>query len=80
MDWFAGYTNILHTADNLRVYKCTQPDKVIILEYEVHGMVLRSGKTYDNHFCSIVTIKDRKIIHWRDYMDTLAVMISVTPD
>ena len=79
MDWFGGYTNILHSADNLRAYKCTHPDKVVILEYEVHGIVPRSGKTYDNRFCSIVTIQDRKIIHWRDYMDTLAVMISVTP-
>jgi hypothetical protein len=32
MDWFGGYTNILKSADNLRVHKTTQPN-VIILEY-----------------------------------------------
>ncbi len=80
MDWFGGYTNILHSADNLRVYKSQQPKGAIILEYEVHGIVPQTRKVYDNHFCSIITIKDRKIIHWRDYMDTLAVMLSVTPD
>jgi uncharacterized protein len=80
MDWFGGYTNILHSADNLRVYKSTHPNNVVILEYEVHGIVPHTGKPYDNHFCSIITIKDQKIIHWRDYMDTLAVMLSVTPD
>lgn len=79
MDWFGGYTNILHSADNLRVYKTTQPG-VIILEYEVHGKVPSTKKSYDNRFCSIITIEDRKIVHWRDYMDSLAVMLSVTPD
>jgi ketosteroid isomerase-like protein len=79
MDWFGGYTNILHSADNLRVHKTTKPN-VIILEYEVHGMVPSTGKAYNNRFCSIITIENRKIIHWRDYMDSLAVMLSVNPD
>jgi ketosteroid isomerase-like protein len=80
MNWFGGYSNVLHSADNLRAYKSANPDNVIILEYEVHGTVPSTGKAYENRFCSIVTIKDRKIIYWRDYMDTLAVMLSVTPD
>ena len=80
MDWFGGYTNVLHSADNLRVYKSAQPKNVMILEYEVHGTVPETGKPYNNRFCSIITIKDRKIIHWRDYMDSLAAMSSVTPD
>ena len=79
MDWFGGYSNILHSADNLRVYKTTQPH-VIVLEYEVHGLVPHTGKAYDNRFCSIITIENRQIVHWRDYMDSLAVMLSVTPD
>ncbi|MEJ0054987.1 MAG: nuclear transport factor 2 family protein [Bacteroidota bacterium] len=80
MDWFGGYSNVLHSADNLCVYKSANPGNVIILEYEVHGTVPSTGKVYDNRFCSIVTIKDRKIFYWRDYMDSLAVMFSVTPD
>jgi len=80
MDWFGGYSNVLQSADNLRVYKSANPDNVIILEYQVHGTVPSTGKAYDNRFCSIITIKDRKINHWRDYMDTLAVMFSITAD
>jgi ketosteroid isomerase-like protein len=80
MDWFGGYTNVLYSANNLRVYKSTQPKNVIILEYEVHGIVPETGKAYNNNFCSIITIENRKISHWRDYMDTLAVINSVTPD
>ena len=38
----------------------------------------RTGKPYDNHFCSIVTIEDRKIVRWSDYMDSLAPMLAMS--
>lgn len=79
MEWFGGYSMMLHSADNLITHKSTTPG-IIILEYEVHGVVPSTGKLYDNRFCSIITIKDRKIIHWRDYMDSLAVMLATSPD
>jgi len=37
----------------------------VILEYEVHGTILSSGAPYDNRFISVITIENRKIIHWR---------------
>src|SRR5258707_9639378 len=51
MDWFGGYTNVLDSADNLRVHKTAQPN-VMILEYEVHGIVPDTRKAYHNRFCS----------------------------
>jgi len=77
MDWFAGYSTVLTHADGLKVYKDTAQG-VLILEYEVHGTAPSTGKKYDNRFCSIVTISDRKIVHWRDYMDSLAAMMVLT--
>jgi ketosteroid isomerase-like protein len=44
----------------------------VILEYEGHGRILSNGNAYDNRFISVVTIENRKIVHWRDYMDSLA--------
>lgn len=76
-EWFDGYSNELHSADNLRVYKA-KGENAVILEYEVHGIVPGTGKAYDNRFCSIVTIENRKIVHWRDYMDSLAAMLAST--
>ena len=73
MRWFEGYSVTLHSADNLRVYK-TGEGNIVILEYEVHGTVPGSEKAYDNRFCSIITIANRKIVYWRDYMDSLAAM------
>jgi ketosteroid isomerase-like protein len=73
MAQFSGYgDNIrLHSADGLVVHRA-QDRRVVILEYEVHGRILSSGTPYDNRFISVVTIKNRKIVHWRDYMDSLA--------
>ena len=70
---FSGYgkTTKLHSGDALVVHR-SQNSRVVILEYEVHGKILSSGSPYDNRFISVITIEKRKIIHWRDYMDSLA--------
>jgi ketosteroid isomerase-like protein len=46
--------------------------RVVTLEYEVHGRIFANDAAYDNRFVSIATIEDRKIVRWRDYMDSLA--------
>lgn len=73
MDWFGGYNMELKSADSLRVYK-DREQGVITLEYQVHGTSPYSSRPYDNRFCSIVTIRDRKIVYWRDYADSYAMM------
>ena len=66
-----GKTIKLHSGDALVVHR-SQDSRVVILEYEVHGKILSSGAPYDNRLISVITIENRKIIHWRDYMDSLA--------
>ena len=66
-----GKTIQLHSADGLVVHR-TQDGRIVILEYEVHGEIRSSGARYDNRLISVVTIENRKIVHWRDYMDSLA--------
>jgi ketosteroid isomerase-like protein len=46
---------------------------VAVLEYEVHGASVLTGRPYNNRFASIITVKDRKVTHWRDYLDPIAV-------
>lgn len=77
MDWFGGYSMKLTSADNLLVHKSAEPG-TIILEYQVHGIAPSTNKQYNNSFCSIIKIENRKIIHWRDYMDSLAVVLATT--
>jgi ketosteroid isomerase-like protein len=70
---YSGYGNNIkvHKGDNLAVHY-DKEHGVVVLEYQVHGKILRTGGAYDNRFVSVVTIKDRKIVRWRDYMDSLA--------
>jgi ketosteroid isomerase-like protein len=66
-----GKTIKLHSGDALVVHRA-QDRRVVILEYEVHGRILSSGARYDNRLISVITIEKRKIILWRDYMDSLS--------
>jgi ketosteroid isomerase-like protein len=73
MAQFRGYCdNIeLQSADKLITHK-TDDGRVVVIEYEVHGIILATGVKYNNRFCSIIKIENRKIAHWRDYRDSLA--------
>ena len=79
MALYAGYGNniLLHGADSLVVHR-SQDLHVVILEYDVHGKIVRTGVSYDNRFISVVTIGYRKIVHWRDYMDSLTAMTALS--
>ena len=79
MALYSGYGDgtVLHSGDALVVHRSQDP-RVVILEYEVHGAKVRTGNPYDNRFISVVTIRNRKIAHWRDYMDSLAAFTAGT--
>ena len=79
MAQFQGYgDNIqLQSADHLITHKIDD-DRGFIIEYEVHGTILATGVKYDNRFCSIIEFENRKIVRWRDYMDSLAAWNALT--
>jgi ketosteroid isomerase-like protein len=67
----------LQSADKLITHK-TDGGSVVVIEYEVHGTILATGVKYNNRFCSVIKIENRKITHWRDYMDSLAAWNALT--
>jgi uncharacterized protein len=79
MTQFRGYVeNIaLQSVDKLITHK-TDNERVVVIEYEVHGTILATGAKYTNRFCSIIKTEHRKIVHWRDYMDSLAAWNALT--
>jgi uncharacterized protein len=79
MALYSGYgdSTILHSGDALVVHRSQEPG-VLILEYEVHGKKIRTGMAYNNRFISVITVKNRKIVHWRDYMDSLTAFAAET--
>jgi ketosteroid isomerase-like protein len=76
---FRGYVEAieLHSADHLIVHEA-DGRRVVVIEYEVHGTILAKGAKYKNRFCSVIRLENRKIAHWRDYMDSLAAWKALT--
>lgn len=71
---YADYGESIVQSHSSDVYRYYDPEKsVVILEYTMHGTVVSTGAPYLNRFISVITVKDRKIVHWRDYLDPLAV-------
>jgi ketosteroid isomerase-like protein len=79
MAQFRGYVDAieLQAADHLVVHEA-ESGSVVVIEYEVHGNILATGTKYDNRFCSVIRLENRKIAHWRDYMDSLAAWKALT--
>src|SRR5271155_4018862 len=62
MEAFRGYCESveLQAADHL-IAHVADSGRVVVIEYEVHGTILSSGARYDNRFCSVITLENRKI-------------------
>ncbi|MEU4163943.1 NmrA family NAD(P)-binding protein [Actinoplanes sp. NPDC026670] len=67
-----GDSMVLYAADQLAVHH-DREKSVVVLEYTVHGRATATGADYTNNFVSVITIRDRKISRWRDYLDPIAV-------
>jgi ketosteroid isomerase-like protein len=73
MAQFEGYVGSIRirSADKLIVNRADN-GRVIVIEYQVRGTIVATGARYENRFCSIIELADRKITRWRDYMDSHA--------
>jgi uncharacterized protein len=74
IDLYSGYDDYMrvHSADNLRIYRDPEAS-IVVLEYEVHGESVQTRRPYNNRFVSIITVTNTKVVHWRDYLDPIAV-------
>jgi ketosteroid isomerase-like protein len=79
MAQFQGYVGSIKllSADKL-IANRADDGRVVVIEYEVHATILATGAKYENRFCSIIELENRKITHWRDYMDSLAAWNALT--
>jgi uncharacterized protein len=46
---------------------------VVVLEYASEGHAVGTGTRYSNRFISVLTVRDREVVHWRDYLNPVAV-------
>ena len=66
-----GYPRLDRAFDLAVYYDATQ--NVAVLEYAVEGRTVHGNRRYANHFISVITIENREIVRWRDYLDPVAV-------
>lgn len=63
---------VLDRCDDLAVHHDPNTG-VVVLEYASRGRVVRTGTPYANRYISVLTIAERKVSRWRDYLDPVAV-------
>jgi ketosteroid isomerase-like protein len=71
-----GTTFFLDRCDDLAVHHDATTG-VVVLEYASQGRVVRTGAPYANRYISVLTIADRKVRRWRDYLDPVAVFDAI---
>ncbi len=50
---------------------------VVVLEYASEGRVVPTGAPYANRYISVLTLVNRKVTRWRDYLDPIAVFDAI---
>jgi len=77
IELYRGYHSafFLDRCFDLRVHRAD--DSTVTLEYASEGRAVATGRPYGNRYISVVTIRDRKIVHWRDYLDPLRVFAAL---
>jgi uncharacterized protein len=77
IELYRGYHEafFLDRCFDLRVHRAD--DSTVTLEYASEGKVTATGRPYGNRYISVVTIRNRKIVHWRDYLDPLCVFAAI---
>ncbi|MGW0593326.1 nuclear transport factor 2 family protein [Streptosporangium sp. NPDC002607] len=55
------------------IHETTDPEAIVV-EYELAGTVIATGHQAASAFIGILRVRDGKIIHWREYQNTLAMI------
>jgi uncharacterized protein len=71
-----GSTFFLDRCHDLRVHR-SDATSTVVLEYASQGKAVATGRPYNNRYISVITLTDRKISHWRDYLDPLRVITAL---
>ena len=67
-----GQTFMLHRCFDLAIHHDRQTG-VVVLEYASEGFVVATGADYSNRYISVLTLRERRVSRWRDYLDPIAV-------
>jgi uncharacterized protein len=81
IELYRGYGTMfqLESCGDLAAYHDREAS-VVVLEYASHGIAVPTQAKYENNYISVITIRDRAITHWRDYLNPLTVLNALSAD
>ncbi|WP_218002021.1 nuclear transport factor 2 family protein [Microtetraspora malaysiensis] len=81
---FLEFANPRRAAFPVRFDRCratavhdTQDPETIIVEYELTGTSTKTNRQSTAAFIGVLTVHDGKVVLWREYQDTLAIMQAI---
>jgi ketosteroid isomerase-like protein len=63
---------------NTVIHDTRDPD-VIVVEYEIAGVVLPAGTPASAPFIAVLQTRDGQVVRWREYQDTTAMAAALMP-
>ena len=57
--------------DRVRIHRTADP-AVVITEYDLHGRMAADGEAFTLSFLMVITVREGRIVHTRDYTDPIA--------
>lgn len=76
--YFAGVGNLM-IFDEFRLaaaHQTINPD-VAVLEYEGTGKAVQTGRSYQQKYITVLTFRDGRISHWKDYWNPISVLNAI---
>ncbi|HWN35867.1 MAG TPA: nuclear transport factor 2 family protein [Pseudonocardia sp.] len=61
----------LRAVTSLEVHQSVDPE-VVVIEFEVDGVAVRTGRPYQLGYVAVLTVRDGEILRYRDYWSPLA--------
>ena len=76
--YFAGIGNLM-TFQEFRLVAAHQTinPNVAVLEYEGTGKAVQTGRSYQQQYITVLTFRDGRISHWKDYWNPISVVNAI---
>lgn len=71
-EYMKGYPELLRPTAVEEVLHRTEDPEVIVVEMRAEGQVVATGQPYDMSYVAVLTVRDGRIVHYRDYWNPLA--------
>ena len=77
-EYLRGYPDLIdiHSIASARIYQTDDPS-VAIADWSVTGRVVSNGNPYNMSYATFVTVKDGRIVHYREYWNPQAFLAAL---